>query len=84
MFNIQDYLKKFRVMTSNEGTVKDATVAVLKEECDIDIDRDAVQYHNKQVFIRAHPIIKNQIATRKPAIRSKLRAQLDCVVHDIR
>lgn len=83
MFNISQYLQKFRNLTSYEGQVKDAAVAVLKEQCGVETERDAIDYRNKKVFIRAHPLIKNEVAMHKKTILPQLRARVDCVIEDI-
>lgn len=84
MFNIQQYLQKFRTLTSNESEVRDAVVAVLHERYGIEIERDAVKYQNKQIFIRAHPLIKNEIAQHKKELLIQLKPRISYIINDIR
>jgi len=84
MFNISDYLQKFRNLTSHEGQVKDAVRSVLYEELGVEVERDTVSYKGKQVFIHVHPLIKNEVTLNKRTLLRKIRARVSCVVEDIK
>ncbi|MEX0672777.1 MAG: hypothetical protein WDZ82_03305 [Candidatus Paceibacterota bacterium] len=84
MFNIQDYLKKFKVLTSTEGEVKDATVSVIEKKLGVVLDRNAVVYRNKQIFITAHPAVKNELALRRREVTAAIQAQTSLRIKDIR
>ena len=85
MFNISDYLQKFRTIThSHEGQVKDVVCEVVCETVGADVSRDAVTYTGKQVFIKAHPLIKNEVIMKKKDVLAKVQARSSCVVNDIK
>lgn len=84
MFNIRDYLQKFQSLTSREGEVRDAVVAVISSQCGADLDREHVRFYNKCVFITAHPLVKNEIHLQKKRILALLNERTSSVVRDIR
>ena len=83
MDNISRYLQKFRSLTSYEGDVKDACVAVISEELGIELSRDVVRYTKKRVYIRVHPGIKSELMLHKERILRVLRPRVPCVIEDI-
>ncbi|MEX1028376.1 MAG: hypothetical protein WD049_10305 [Candidatus Paceibacterota bacterium] len=84
MFNIQEYLKKFRALSSTEGEVKDATVAVIEAKIGTVLSPSEVVYRGKQVFITAHPAVKNEIMLRRREVVAAIQAKTSLVVRDIR
>jgi len=83
MFNIKEYLQKFHTITSSEGDVRNVVTDVLQKQYNITIPRESITYHNKHIFIKTHPLIKNEISVKKHEIQKRIQAQLSCTVVDI-
>ncbi|MBT3283013.1 hypothetical protein HN375_02555 [bacterium] len=76
MFNISDYLSKFKNITPPDKFVKDELVAVVKEVVGVEIEKDSIDVRNGTVFLSVDPIIKNEIFLRKTEVLESLREKL--------
>lgn len=87
MFNISDYLSKFKNITPPDKFVKDELVSVVKDVAGIDIEKENIDVRNGTVFISTDPLIKNEIFLRKKEVLESLREKLKVykkTVRDIR
>jgi len=76
MFNIGDYLSKFKNITPPDKFVKDELVAVVKDVVGVEIEKDDIDVRNGTVFLSVDPIIKNEIFLRKKEVLESLRENL--------
>lgn len=76
MFNISNFLEKFKNITPPDKFVKDVLISVVKEVANIDIEKDNIDVRNGTIFISVDPIIKNEIFLRKSEIMQNLTEKL--------
>ena len=76
MFNISDYLSKFKNITPPDKFVKDELVVVVKDVVGVDIEKEDIDVRNGTVFISTDPLIKNEIFLKKSEVLESLREKL--------
>jgi hypothetical protein len=76
MFNISDYLSKFKNITPPDKFVKDELVAVVKDVIGVEIKKDNIDVRNGTIFLSVDPIIKNEIFLKKAEVLESLREKL--------
>lgn len=76
MFNIGNFLEKFKSITPPDKFVKDGLVSVVKETTNIEIEKENIDVRNGTIFITADPIIKNEIFLKKGEIMQSLTEKL--------
>jgi hypothetical protein len=84
MFNISDYLSKFKNITPPDKFVKDELVSVVKDVVGVDIEKGDIDVRNGTVFISTDPIIKNEIFLRKKQVMENLKEKLKTYKKTIR
>lgn len=73
MFDIAQYLEKFKKMSQSKGFLKDSVVVVVKDVCKIDIDPKKIEIKNGIVRINEKSIIKTEIFLKKTKILDLLK-----------
>jgi hypothetical protein len=76
MFNISDYLSRFKNITPPDKFVKDELVAVVKDVIGVEIKKDNIDVRNGTIFLSVDPIIKNEIFLKKAEVLESLREKL--------
>jgi hypothetical protein len=73
ILSIGTLLERARTLVSKAGATKDDALAVIKQECGIDVLRTSIEIKGGIIAIKAHPAIKSIIYTKKSAIIARLR-----------
>jgi hypothetical protein len=68
MFNVSNYLEKFKKFGLAEVIAKEVVVESIKEILGITIDKKKIKIQNRIAYIQASPIIKNQIVIKKTTL----------------
>lgn len=84
MFNISDYLSKFKHILGAEKIQKDIVVSVLKSEAGINIDSDIVSVKRGVALINGSPALKSTIFLHKEKILTELKSVTENKIFDIR
>jgi hypothetical protein len=87
MFNISDYLAKFKNITPPDKFVKDELVSVVKDVVGVEIEKGDIDVRNGTIFLSVDPLIKNEIFLRKGEVMESLKEKLRAykkTVRDIR
>ncbi|MFH0755219.1 MAG: hypothetical protein V1910_00945 [bacterium] len=83
MFDIAKYLEKFRIMSQSRGFLKNSVAEVIKEVCNIEIEKDKIEIKNYIARIKEKPIIKTQIFLKKTKILDILNKKTEGKVKDV-
>ena len=83
MFNIGEYLEKFRVRYQTRDFLRNSVAEAVKETCDIEIDSKKIEVKNFIARINEKPIIKTQIFLKKTKILEILDKKTDGKVKEI-
>jgi hypothetical protein len=73
MFNIADYLEKFKNIGFGEKQLKEAIKLSVKEILNIDLETKVISLKNGEVIFSVSPAIKNAIFIKKTAILNRLK-----------
>lgn len=73
MFNVNDFLNKFKNLTPPDNEVREKSIEIIKNEIGVDIDKKNISIKNNSIFIKTKPIIKNEIFINKEKILQKLK-----------
>jgi hypothetical protein len=84
MFNIGDYLSKFKNITPPDKFVKDELVLVVKEIVGVEIEKGDIDVRNGTIFLSVDPIVKNEIFLRKAEVMENLKEKLKIYKKTIR
>ena len=84
MFNIAQYLEKFKTLGMGDYSLKEALVSVIKEVVGVDIETKNVFIKNGEVIIKISPSIKNAIYIKKDQIMKKVEEKVGQKTIDIR
>lgn len=76
MFNIGNFLEKFKNITPPDKFVKEVLIDVVKDIVDIEIEKDNIDVRNGTIFISVDPIIKNEIFLKKSEVMENLKEKL--------
>jgi len=68
MFNISNYLEKFKKITPPNKFIKDVFIGVVKNTTNIILKKDDIDIRNGIIFISTDQIIKNEIFLQKNKI----------------
>ncbi len=77
MFNIGEYLNKFKKISENRDFLRKAVSEAVKNICGIDIDPEDIDVRDGIARIRSKPIIKNEIFLKKNKIMDFLKNKTD-------
>ncbi len=84
MFNIAQYLEKFKTLGMGDQSLKEALVFVIKEVVGVEIETKNVLIKNSEVIIKVSPSIKNSIFIKKDQIMKKVEERVGQKTIDIR
>lgn len=84
MFNIAQYLEKFKVIGQGERFVKEIIQTIIKEVVGIEVDKKNIILKNGEVTFKVSPGVKNAIYIKKESILSKVKEKTSTIVCDIR
>jgi hypothetical protein len=84
MFNIAQYLEKFKTLGMGDQSLKEALVFVIKEVVGVEIESKNVLIKNGEVIIKVSPSIKNAIFIKKDQIMKKVEERVGQKTLDIR
>ena len=84
MFNISQYLEKFKNIGQGERQIKEVIVLCIKNIVGIEIEGKNIIIKNGEVIIKASPAIKNAIYIKKEDILQRLKEKGIENVGDIR
>lgn len=84
MFNIADYLEKFKNIGQTERQLKNQIVQVISEAVGVQIETKQINIKNGAVVLKVSPGIKNSIFIKQNLILTKLNNQSELKIHSIR
>ncbi len=61
MFNISQYLEKFKTLGAGDILAREVLATLITEKIGIKADRKQVKLQNGVLFVAVHPAVKNQI-----------------------
>ena len=76
MFNIGNFLEKFKNITPPDKFVKEVLIDVVKDVVSVEIEKDNIDVRNGTIFISVDPIIKNEIFLKKSEVMENLKEKL--------
>ena len=83
MFNISQYLEKFRIMSQSRDFLRNSVAEAVKEICNIEIDPQKIEVKNYVARINEKPIIKTEIFFKKTKILEILNKKTEGKVKEI-
>lgn len=84
MFNISEYLSKFKHILTNEKIQKDVVISVVQEHTSIILEPDVISVKNGVVTFNVPPVMQSTLFIYKQPMEAKLRAVSDNKIHTIR
>lgn len=84
MFNISDYLEKFKNLGNDEKELKERVVFVIKEVVGIEIKTQNIKIKNGELSLSVSPGVKNAIFIKKELILKKIKEGSKKIVNDVR
>jgi hypothetical protein len=76
MFNIGDFLVKFKQITPPDGIIRDVFSEIILQILNININKTDISLKNNTVYIKTNPFIKNKIFIHKKDILKEAEKQL--------
>ncbi len=76
MFNIDNFLEKFKNLVPADKEVKDLTVKVIKNTLGFEVKDSEIFKQNEVLFIKTKPIYKNEIFMNKQKILTEIKKTL--------
>ena len=83
MFNIGEYLEKFKENYKSRDFIRNSITEAIKEVCGIDIKSSKIEVKNYIAKIKEKPIIKTEIFLKKTKILEALDKKTSGKVKDI-
>jgi len=83
MFNIGEYLEKFKIKFQSRDFLRNSVAEAVKEVCDIDIEPKKIEVKNFIARINEKPIIKTSIFLKKEKILEILNKKTGGKVKEI-
>lgn len=77
MRHLEDFLKKYADIEPSDKKVKETIIEALKKTLNIELSKDQITYNNKVLRIKASPLVRAQIHTKKAEIISYLKEHLE-------
>jgi len=85
MFNISDYLQKFKNIHVEKSQFKDFIVELVKRELKSEINRDNIDLRKGVIYLKISPIQKNELFMKKQQILNEFNKTFPTIpVSDIR
>lgn len=73
---INNYLKKFSLLTPPNNIIKNKVVEIIKEKIGVDVPKNKIEVKNKKIYINTSTIIKNEIFIQKNSILKELQINI--------
>ena len=84
MFNISEFLEKFKGFGASERATKDALIAAVKNCVGAEIERGDISFRSGVAYIRTSHMVKNQVYIKKEKILECFGAEIKPKINDIR
>ena len=84
MFNIGNYLARFKKLGESEGVFKENAITIFKEVLNLELRADDFSLRNGVLFLRTSPMAKNSIYIKKEKILALLKERTRRTIFDIR
>ena len=84
MFNISQYLERFKNIGGTERGMKEAVCLSVKEVVGIDIEAKNIEIINGELLFKISPAMKNAIFIKKEKILAKIKEKNPVILNDIR
>jgi len=84
MFNIAQYLDKFKNFGKTDQEIKKTLVIIIEKVVGVEIDTKNIILKGGEIIIKASPAIKNSIYIKKETILKELKEKFDSRVGEIR
>lgn len=84
MFNIGDFLEKFKTFGLKEHEFKGICSEVFNQEFNIKFPAESFTYKNRILHVQASPAFKNTLFIKKEDIIKKLKLRTTLPIDDIR
>ncbi|MEI6190903.1 MAG: hypothetical protein WCP24_00870 [bacterium] len=84
MFNIAQYLEKFKTLGLGDQSLKEAFVSVIKEVVGMEIEEKSIMVKDGEIIIKVSPSIKNAIYIKKAQILKRVEEKVGQKTIDIR
>lgn len=72
MFNIENFLKRFTLLTPPDDAIRGAVREIIEKEINISIEKKNISVHNNIIYIKTKPLFKNEIFIKKQTILKEL------------
>jgi len=83
MFDIAQYLEKFKKLKNSKFFIRDLVVESVKKITSIEIDNKKIDVKDSLVRINEKPIIKNEIFIKKSKILEEINSKTEQKITDI-
>lgn len=77
MFNINNFLEKFKKLTPPDDDIKEEIIEIISSLFKKEIDKKQIAIKNSVIYIESDPVLKNEIFMKKQFILSKLIERFD-------
>jgi len=84
MFNIAQYLEKFKCIGESEQGLRRALALVISEVVGVSVDIKNIIIKNGEAIIKVSPLVKNSIYIKKEKILKELRKKIEGKIQEIR
>jgi len=84
MFNIAQYLDKFKNIGQGEKAFKEVVFFAIKEILNIEIERKNISIQNGELILKVSPTLKNAVFIKKEKILNKIKEKTTQKVLEIR
>ncbi len=72
MYELQQYLQKYRTLAPPEASVRKVLALVLKDECGLDLQERDFTLQQGGVFVSCHPTLRSELMRIAPRILTTL------------
>ncbi|MCR4330518.1 MAG: hypothetical protein NUV49_01395 [Patescibacteria group bacterium] len=72
MFNIENFLKRFTLLTPPDDAIRRGVQEVLEKEIGVFVEKKNISIHNNIIYIKTKPLFKNEIFIKKQSILKEL------------
>lgn len=84
MFNISQYLEKFKNIGQSERLLKEAVFIIIKEVVGVEVEAKNISVRNGEIIFKVSPAIKNAIYIKKELILNKINERSASLINNVR
>jgi hypothetical protein len=84
MFNLSNYLKKFKNIELKDALAKEAVLSVFKERANITLTKNDIEVKEGIVKVKASPLVKNVLVIKKASLIAGIQEKSGVKVFDIK